>query len=95
MSATTWLLQGVRLPDGTRADLRLSDGAVTEVADPGTGDAHGTSVLDAALPKSDVVMMLRVQAERMNASFFPSAREYSRRYGLDAPGRHSAPPSSW
>jgi aspartate carbamoyltransferase catalytic subunit len=28
-------------------------------------------------------MMLRVQAERMNASFFPSAREYSRRYGLD------------
>ena len=40
--------------------------------------------LDAALPKADVVMMLRVQGERMNASFFPSAREYSRRYGLDA-----------
>src|SRR5690242_9186526 len=40
--------------------------------------------LDSALPKADVVMMLRVQAERMNASFFPSAREYSRRYGLDA-----------
>ena len=29
-------------------------------------------------------MMLRVQAERMNASYFPSAREYSRRYGLDS-----------
>ena len=39
--------------------------------------------LDAALPKADVVMMLRVQRERMNASFFPTAREYSRRYGLD------------
>ncbi|GAA5053154.1 aspartate carbamoyltransferase catalytic subunit [Thermocatellispora tengchongensis] len=39
--------------------------------------------LDAALPKSDVVMMLRVQSERMNAAYFPSAREYSRRYGLD------------
>jgi aspartate carbamoyltransferase catalytic subunit len=39
--------------------------------------------LDSVLPKSDVVMMLRVQSERMNASFFPSAREYSRRYGLD------------
>ncbi|MGD9960223.1 aspartate carbamoyltransferase catalytic subunit [Nocardioides sp.] len=39
--------------------------------------------LDAVLPKSDVVMMLRVQRERMNASFFPTAREYSRRYGLD------------
>lgn len=31
----------------------------------------------------DVVMMLRIQAERMNASFFPSAREYSRQWGLD------------
>ncbi|MBK5305294.1 MAG: aspartate carbamoyltransferase, partial [Frankiaceae bacterium] len=40
-------------------------------------------VLDEALPGSDVVMMLRVQRERMNAAFFPSAREYSRRYGLD------------
>ncbi len=40
--------------------------------------------LDAVLPKTDAVMMLRVQAERMNADFFPSTREYSRRYGLDA-----------
>ncbi len=39
--------------------------------------------LDPVLPESDVVMMLRVQRERMGASFFPSAREYSRRYGLD------------
>ncbi len=40
--------------------------------------------LAAVLPKSDVVMMLRVQQERMNAAYFPSVREYSRRYGLDA-----------
>ena len=40
--------------------------------------------LDATLPKSDVVMMLRVQQERMTAAYFPSVREYSRRYGLDA-----------
>nr|MCU0265386.1 aspartate carbamoyltransferase [Actinomycetes bacterium] len=40
--------------------------------------------VDAPLPKSDAVMMLRVQRERMNAAFFPSAAEYSRRYGLDA-----------
>jgi aspartate carbamoyltransferase catalytic subunit len=39
--------------------------------------------LDAALPKSDVIMMLRLQQERMNAAYFPSVREYSRRYGLD------------
>jgi aspartate carbamoyltransferase catalytic subunit len=40
--------------------------------------------IDAVLPKADAVMMLRVQRERMNASFFPTAREYSRRYGLDS-----------
>jgi aspartate carbamoyltransferase catalytic subunit len=40
--------------------------------------------LDTELPKSDVVMMLRVQQERMTAAYFPSVREYSRRYGLDA-----------
>jgi aspartate carbamoyltransferase catalytic subunit len=39
--------------------------------------------LDTAVEKADAVMMLRVQRERMNASYFPSAREYSRRYGLD------------
>jgi aspartate carbamoyltransferase catalytic subunit len=39
--------------------------------------------LSAVLPKTDVVMMLRVQAERMNAAYFPTVREYSRRYGLD------------
>ena len=32
----------------------------------------------------DAVMMLRVQQERMHDAYFPSAREYSRRYGLDA-----------
>ncbi|MGH3509446.1 MAG: aspartate carbamoyltransferase catalytic subunit [Nocardioidaceae bacterium] len=40
--------------------------------------------VDSVLPKADAVMMLRVQRERMNASFFPTQREYSRRYGLDA-----------
>jgi aspartate carbamoyltransferase catalytic subunit len=38
--------------------------------------------LDAELPAADAVLMLRVQAERMNGGFFPSAREYSVLYGL-------------
>jgi aspartate carbamoyltransferase catalytic subunit len=38
--------------------------------------------LDAELRKSDVVMMLRVQQERMSAAYFPSVREYRHRYGL-------------
>ncbi|OBY31144.1 aspartate carbamoyltransferase catalytic subunit [Mycolicibacter kumamotonensis] len=37
---------------------------------------------DAELPAADAVLMLRVQAERMTGGFFPSAREYSVRYGL-------------
>jgi len=40
--------------------------------------------LDSVLPETDAVMMLRAQAERMDSAFFPSAREYSRRYGLDS-----------
>ncbi|GAC85964.1 aspartate carbamoyltransferase [Gordonia paraffinivorans NBRC 108238] len=39
--------------------------------------------LDAELAAVDAVMMLRVQAERMNGGFFPSAREYSVRFGLN------------
>ncbi|WP_415974746.1 aspartate carbamoyltransferase catalytic subunit [Rhodococcus sp. 077-4] len=38
--------------------------------------------IDAELPGVDAVLMLRVQAERMNGGFFPSAREYSITYGL-------------
>ncbi|CAN5334625.1 aspartate carbamoyltransferase catalytic subunit [soil metagenome] len=40
--------------------------------------------LDVAVDASpDVIMMLRIQAERMNAAFFPNAREYGRQWGLD------------
>ncbi|GAA2917707.1 aspartate carbamoyltransferase catalytic subunit [Microbacterium keratanolyticum] len=40
--------------------------------------------LDEALAEDpDAVMMLRIQLERMHAAFFPSEREYSRRWGLD------------
>ena len=39
--------------------------------------------LNDALVDADVVMMLRVQQERMQAAFFPTVREYSNRYGLD------------
>ncbi|WP_030143471.1 aspartate carbamoyltransferase catalytic subunit [Mycetocola saprophilus] len=40
--------------------------------------------LDAVLAENpDVVMMLRIQGERMHDAFFPNSREYSRRWGLD------------
>jgi aspartate carbamoyltransferase catalytic subunit len=40
--------------------------------------------LDAVIAKASVIMMLRIQAERMHDSFFPNAREYSRNFGLDS-----------
>jgi aspartate carbamoyltransferase catalytic subunit len=41
--------------------------------------------LDATLAavRPDVLMMLRIQSERMNAAYFPNAREYARQWGLD------------
>lgn len=39
--------------------------------------------LRSALEWCDVANMLRVQNERMDASYFPSTREYARQYGLD------------
>lgn len=39
---------------------------------------------DSVIPYVDVVMMLRVQQERMTDLFFPNAREYSRYFGLNA-----------
>ena len=40
------------------------------------------SDFDAALDGADVVMMLRIQNERMDSGFIPSAREFRVRYGL-------------
>ena len=40
--------------------------------------------MEEGLKDADVVMMLRLQRERMSGSFVPSVREYYRFYGLDA-----------
>ena len=42
------------------------------------------SSLESALGWCDVASMLRIQNERMNQSFFPTTREYSRDFGLDS-----------
>ena len=49
--------------------------------------AFGVEVFDQmekGLEGADVVMMLRLQRERMDGGFIPSEREYYHRYGLDA-----------
>jgi aspartate carbamoyltransferase catalytic subunit len=46
--------------------------------------AKVAGTLDEAVEGADVVMMLRMQMERMTGNDFPSAREYFRLYGLSA-----------
>ena len=46
------------------------------------GAASATTDFDAALTGADVVMMLRLQLERMDGAFLPSRREYFRYFGL-------------
>src|SRR5205085_12157410 len=41
-----------------------------------------TTSVDAAIDGADVVMLLRVQLERMSGSFFPSLREYFTLFGM-------------
>jgi aspartate carbamoyltransferase catalytic subunit len=48
----------------------------------GTLGVRVTTSMDAALDGADVVMMLRVQHERMQGLYFPSVREYFTLYGL-------------
>jgi len=43
-----------------------------------------TDDMEAGLAGADVVMMLRLQKERMDGGFIPSEREYYHRWGLDA-----------
>ncbi|MBU3715705.1 MAG: aspartate carbamoyltransferase catalytic subunit [Candidatus Nanopelagicaceae bacterium] len=71
--------------------LRKLGAKVTLVAPPTllpvSVSSWGCSVqydFDSGLHSFDVVMMLRVQRERMEDAFFPSEREYARRYGLNA-----------
>jgi aspartate carbamoyltransferase catalytic subunit len=50
-------------------------------------EEFGVEVFDdmrEGLEGADVVMMLRLQRERMDGGFVPSEREYFHRYGLDA-----------
>ena len=60
-------------------------------------DAFGCELFDdmrEGLKGADVVMMLRLQKERMDGGFIPSEREYYHRYGLDAEKLSHAKPDA-
>jgi aspartate carbamoyltransferase catalytic subunit len=50
--------------------------------------------MEEGLKDVDVVMMLRLQKERMDGGFIPSEREYYHRYGLDAAKLSHAKPDA-
>lgn len=59
-------------------------------------DLHGEKFtnLDKALEGTDVIMMLRIQKERMQSGLIPNEHEYFRRYGLTAERLELAKPDA-
>lgn len=55
-----------------------------KLVDGAEGSLKVCRCLEEAIEGADVVMMLRIQRERMSEAFFPSLKEYSIRYGLTA-----------
>jgi aspartate carbamoyltransferase catalytic subunit len=43
---------------------------------------HASTSVDDAVADADVIMMLRIQQERMHGAFFPSTREYFNTFGM-------------
>ena len=75
----------------SNAHLLRAMGARVRVAAPRTllppaAESLGVEVhdrIEPALEGADVVMMLRVQRERLSGALFPTTREYSRTFGLN------------
>jgi aspartate carbamoyltransferase catalytic subunit len=51
-----------------------------------------TSVVEDAVRDADVIMLLRIQLERMEGAYFPSLREYFRVFGMTEERMHMAKP---
>ena len=56
--------------------------------------ARVTRRMDEAIEGADVVMMLRIQLERMQGGFFPTLREYAAFYGLTSERLQRAAPGA-
>ena len=69
-----------------RMESRVRVVAPPTLTPPGLDELGVETTTDMAegLEGADVVMMLRLQRERMDGGFIPSEREYFHRYGLDA-----------
>ncbi len=64
---------------------------------PAAADRFGVEIfhdMEKGLEGADIVMMLRLQLERMSGAFVPSTREYFRFYGLDHEKLKAAKPGA-
>jgi aspartate carbamoyltransferase catalytic subunit len=53
---------------------------------------HVSTSIDEAVADADVIMMLRIQQERMQGAYFPSVREYFSVFGMTVDRVHRAKP---
>lgn len=66
------------------ADIRLCGPATLMPPDLGVFGARYVPVLEDAIAGADAIMVLRIQLERQAGANFPSLREYSALYGINA-----------
>jgi aspartate carbamoyltransferase catalytic subunit len=76
------LRSNVLLLNELGADVWVSGPATLRPAGLERFGVHVASTIDEAVEDADVIMMLRIQQERMQGAFFPSLREYFNTFGL-------------
>lgn len=74
------------------AEVRVCGPRTLMLPDAGRFGVHATTRVEEAVADADVVMLLRVQLERMHGHFFPSLREYFAAFGMTADRLRRAKP---
>jgi aspartate carbamoyltransferase catalytic subunit len=78
------LRSNVLLLTGLGADVWVSGPATLMPAGIERFGVRMSTSVDEAVADADVIMMLRIQQERMHGAFFPSLREYFNTFGMTA-----------
>ena len=78
------LRSNVLLLTGLGADVWVSGPATLMPAGIERFGVRTSTSVDEAVADADVIMMLRIQQERMHGAFFPSLREYFNTFGMTA-----------